>query len=258
MRVKICTKCGKELLVTEFSKGNGKDGLYYWCKECCRQYYENNKDKILECQIEYYQSNKEKISERRRRYDQSEKGRKVKSKAQKKYQQSEKGRKTQRKIRRKYRQSYKGNMKEKAYWQSEEGRKVQRRHRKSDKGRKTQRKYQKLDKGRKMQRKQYETNKLSHCMANMIRKSLKRNKSGRHWETLVPYTLEELKQHLEGLFQPGMSWNNYGKWHIDHKIPKSKFQFTNSEDKEFQECWALENLQPLWAEENWKKSDSLD
>lgn len=103
-----------------------------------------------------------------------------------------------------------------------------------------------------------EKNKLSRNMATMLYQSLKGNKTGRHWETLVPYMLEELKQHLEGLFQPEMSWDNYGKWHIDHKIPKSKFKFTNPEDKEFQECWALENLQPLWAEENLRKNDSLD
>ncbi len=34
-------------------------------------------------------------------------------------------------------------------------------------------------------------------------------------------TFEEFKQHLESLFQPGMSWENYGKWHIDHKYPLS-------------------------------------
>jgi hypothetical protein len=59
-----------------------------------------------------------------------------------------------------------------------------------------------------------------------------------------------------------MNWENWGraekgklKWNIDHRAPKSSFNFTSSEDKEFKECWALENLQPLEAIENIKKSD---
>lgn len=80
-----------------------------------------------------------------------------------------------------------------------------------------------------------------------------------HWETLVNYNLSDLKEHLEEQFEEGMTWENYGKfgWHIDHIIPKSYFNFTSPEDEEFQKCWGLENLQPLWAEDNWKKSNKL-
>lgn len=93
-----------------------------------------------------------------------------------------------------------------------------------------------------------------------IRRSLNGNKGGRHWESLVGYTLEQLKDHLESLFQSGMLWDNYGfyGWHIDHKRPISSFSFTEPEDEEFKQCWALENLQPLWAEDNIKKSDKWE
>lgn len=65
------------------------------------------------------------------------------------------------------------------------------------------------------------------------------------------YSVEQLKEHLEKQFIQGMSWANYGKWHVDHKIPVCKFNQLDS--KEFAECWALSNLQPLWATDNLHK-----
>jgi hypothetical protein len=70
---------------------------------------------------------------------------------------------------------------------------------------------------------------------------------------LLGYTLEELMKHLEGLFTEGMTWDNYGEWHVDHKIPMVKFNFTSVEDNEFKICWAIENLQPLWGPDNLSK-----
>lgn len=76
------------------------------------------------------------------------------------------------------------------------------------------------------------------------------------FETLG-YTLEELMQHLESQFKEGMTWDNYGEWHVDHKIPMSKFKFTSTDDHEFQLCWSLENLQPLWGPENLSKGSKF-
>jgi len=73
----------------------------------------------------------------------------------------------------------------------------------------------------------------------------------------VGYSLDELKLHLESQFTEGMSWENYGKWHIDHIIPLSSFDIQNYDDKSFKKCWSLENLQPLWAEDNLKKSNKV-
>jgi hypothetical protein len=71
---------------------------------------------------------------------------------------------------------------------------------------------------------------------------------------LVGYTVHDLMNHLESLFLPGMTWENYGEWHIDHVIPQSWFQYENLDDQSFKDCWALENLQPLWAKDNWAKA----
>ena len=54
-----------------------------------------------------------------------------------------------------------------------------------------------------------------------------------------------------------MNWNNYGKWHIDHVRPDRSFNYKSVKDKEFQECWALKNLQPLWAIDNLKKGGKI-
>lgn len=73
--------------------------------------------------------------------------------------------------------------------------------------------------------------------------------------TLVGCSIEELKQHLEKQFKEGMTWDNYGEWHIDHIIPCSKFDLTKKEEQ--LKCFNYTNLQPLWAEENIKKGDKI-
>jgi len=74
---------------------------------------------------------------------------------------------------------------------------------------------------------------------------------------ILGYTIEELMNHLEGLFTDGMTWDNYGEWHVDHKIPMSSFKFESVDDIGFKECWKLDNLQPLWATDNLSKGTKL-
>lgn len=98
---------------------------------------------------------------------------------------------------------------------------------------------------------------LNSSISFCIRLSLKGEKGGRHWENLVGYTLYDLKKHIEEQFTDGMSWDNYGEWHIDHILPKSIFYFTNTDDYDFQRCWALSNLRPLWKTDNLHKSAKI-
>jgi hypothetical protein len=74
---------------------------------------------------------------------------------------------------------------------------------------------------------------------------------------LLDYSIEELMTHLEALFTTGMTWDNYGEWHVDHKIPMNSFQFESTDDIGFKECWKLSNLQPLWGPENLSKGTKL-
>lgn len=97
---------------------------------------------------------------------------------------------------------------------------------------------------------------ITNTVRHRIWQSLKSKKNGRSWEALVGYTLEELITHLELLFVVGMSWDNYGThWHIDHKHPVSLFEITSSECDGFRQCWSLDNLQPLWKQDNLRKGN---
>ena len=99
---------------------------------------------------------------------------------------------------------------------------------------------------------------IDDSMRSLIRISLRGKKAGRKWETLVDYTIVELMQYLETLFNENMAWDNYGSyWEIDHIKPRSLFNYETEEDKEFQECWALSNLQPLEASENRRKGNTF-
>jgi len=116
------------------------------------------------------------------------------------------------------------------------------------------RRYQHSKKGK--ERRKRTTNVLRDSVSNGVRYALRRVAKGKKTKSTfdaLPYSPQELKEHLESLFQEGMSWDNYGDWHIDHIIPQSALPYEDLEDENFQKCWALENLQPLWAEENMSK-----
>ena len=93
-----------------------------------------------------------------------------------------------------------------------------------------------------------------------IRQSLKRNKNGRHWETLLDYTVEDLIKRLKKTMPEGYTWEDFltGELHIDHIIPIDAFNFTRPEHTDFRRCWALSNLRLLPAKENLKKWNKLD
>lgn len=65
----------------------------------------------------------------------------------------------------------------------------------------------------------------------------------------------ELRSHIERQWKRGMSWENYGQWHIDHIIPCAAFNLT--EARHVSLCFHYSNLQPLWAQHNQSKSDAL-
>lgn len=71
---------------------------------------------------------------------------------------------------------------------------------------------------------------------------------------LLGYSPEDLRLHLEALFSPGMSWNNYGEWEVDHKRPIASF----STDASLRVVNALSNLQPLWKRDNRAKRCKYD
>jgi hypothetical protein len=101
--------------------------------------------------------------------------------------------------------------------------------------------------------------KLINNFRTAIYQVLKENnvqKNG-HYFDILKYSPENLIEHLESKFKDDMTWDNYGEWHVDHIKPISLFQITEIGDNEFMSCWSLENLQPLWGEENIRKSNKI-
>lgn len=97
--------------------------------------------------------------------------------------------------------------------------------------------------------------KITRALRSVIRNAFKRIGKNKptNTEHLMGCSWIEAKVHFESLFKEGMSWKNYGEWHIDHIRPCSSFT-----EKDMHEMNHISNLQPLWAEENIQKSDSFD
>lgn len=70
-------------------------------------------------------------------------------------------------------------------------------------------------------------------------------------ELVLNYSRSDLISHIESLFDKGMTWDNYGKWQIDHIKPIDYFLSQGEMRPEI--INALGNLQPLWASDNSKK-----
>jgi len=66
---------------------------------------------------------------------------------------------------------------------------------------------------------------------------------------------EDVKKYLSKKFKKGMSWDNYGEWHIDHIVPCASFDL--SKKSEQKKCFHYTNLQPLWARDNLSKGCKL-
>lgn len=95
------------------------------------------------------------------------------------------------------------------------------------------------------------TRQLRSRLAIAVRRQLHKGHRGASAVKDVGCSMANLIVHIEQQFQPGMSWDNYGKWHIDHIKPLSSFDLTDEV-----QCGAachFSNLQPLWAADNIRK-----
>jgi len=73
---------------------------------------------------------------------------------------------------------------------------------------------------------------------------------------LIGCTVQELRAHIESLWLPGMTWENWtlSGWHIDHKRPVTSYDLTDPEQQKA--CFHFTNLQPLWELDNIRKGNS--
>lgn len=91
-------------------------------------------------------------------------------------------------------------------------------------------------------------------MRNRIRDLVRGITSTSACMEMVGCTPEVFKIHIENQFQPGMSWDKYGyeTWHIDHKRPIATYDLKDEDQR--RKAFHYSNLQPLWADENFRKS----
>lgn len=92
-------------------------------------------------------------------------------------------------------------------------------------------------------------NRIAHNLRCRIRKAIGRKSDSTI--ALLGISFDELKIYLENMFEPGMSWDNYGEWHIDHIKPCASFDLNDPKQQE--QCFHYTNLQPLWAYDNQSK-----
>lgn len=121
---------------------------------------------------------------------------------------------------------------------------------------------------RKQTRREYEhrryhndpSHKLKVNVVNYINRGLEKVMQGK-WkrskkaEEILGCTIEQFKEHIEKQFKPGMTWENntVNGWHLDHITPKSIAQT----QEEIYELHHYTNFQPLWYDENIRKSNKL-
>lgn len=263
--MKLCKKCNTSKEFLEFSKKkSNKDGLNNWCKECNKEYLKNyyleNKDSLndktksnYQIKSEYYKlkskeyrnENKEYYSEYHKNYYLDNKEDLLDYKKEHYLNnkdiyldKSKKWKEENKELYLEFLKQWRGENKEysKDYlkkWFNDN----------PDK-----------------RKEYYENLRLNnpHIIAwrSVLKNAIKRINTKKSNSTIemLGYSSNDLKIHMELLFSDGMSWENWGEWHIDHKIPVSKF------DKETPMTIVnnLNNLQPLWALDNLSKSNKIE
>ena len=222
METKVCSKCGIEKPFCEFYKRNdNKSGYRKDCKLCFNfknaDYKNKNLDKIKKKSQERFQQNKKTILEKKQNWRKNN-PEEYKKQTKKYYESTKEDQSIKKKI-------WIENNREKynSYWTN--------------------------------RKKEDPEFKLLSGMRSRLSSYLKLHNITKKNKTfdIVGCSPEFLKEHLEKQFISGMTWENRNEWHIDHVIPLSS---AKTEDELYKLCHYT-NLQPLWAEDNLKKSNKI-
>lgn len=230
--MKTCTICLETKSFSEFNTLNrSPDGLYPQCKTCKRaidsEYYRIKKEKLKEKARKYYTENKEKILAKKDRIKAQE-----------------------------YNKNYRLKKKENIKVYNEEYRQKNAEAISLKRKEYRQKNKDKINEYNKFRLESNPNAKISKGLRNRLRDFLKLKgiKKTQKFESYVGCSIDQLKAHLESQFQDGMTWNNYGEWHIDHILPLSN---ARDEEQLYKLCHYL-NLRPLWAKDNIKKNNKAD
>ena len=268
---KKCNKCNIEKDITLFNKKkNAKDGLNYSCKECVKQYsktyYEDNKENYKN----YYIENKNDIKENIKKYKINNKEY-YKNYLEKYYLDNKEDILDYKKkyyLDNKedildYKKIYYDDNKEQILEKTKKWRlsNVKRNLNNLKEWRSNNPEYLKEWRSNNPEKiKEYYNNlrlNKPHLIAwrTLLRNAINRIGSEKENSTfeMLGYTASDLKIYIESLFSVGMSWDNWGEWHLDHKYPLSKFD----KDVSISVVNSLSNLQPLWAFDNLSKGNKI-
>ena len=220
-------------------------------KETNKKYRKNNLEKVKKSNKKSRENNPEKAKERSKKYRENN-PEKVKEKS-KKYREnnSEKIKKSNKKWREKNTEKMRKNSKK---WRENNKEKIKRYNQRPE--------VRKKANSHRRKKRENPLQKLSESISRGVYISLKSNnlsKNKKHYENFIIDTFQEIKEHLEKNFLPGMTLKNHGRggWHVHHIVPIEFFKFTSTDDIEFKYCWSTDNLTPLWGKDNVKKGDKV-
>jgi hypothetical protein len=217
--MKTCIKCGLEKDLVLFVKGKNS------CKDCqseyIKNYYIQNKERILQNERSKYGQNRLSILENQKLIQRTDEEKLNKNNYLREYRIKNK------EILSEKRKEYNTINKEKIN-----------------------------EKRRERYKERYQSD-IDFKLRKIFRNLLKRTVIHKTDSTanVLGYTYLELKVNIESKFSAGMSWENYGEWEIDHIIPISSFDLNVTGPEVVH---ALNNLQPLWKKDNIIKSNKIE
>ena len=91
-----------------------------------------------------------------------------------------------------------------------------------------------------------------------VQRGMKDKAANSNWSDYLGYSVGELIDHIESQFTDGMGWHNMSEWHIDHVVPICAFDIQSADSEDFKRCYSLDNLMPVWAEDNMNKYYNSD
>jgi predicted DNA-binding protein (UPF0251 family) len=235
---KRCCKCKEIKPFNYFSKSKGgKYGIDSECKQCKSIYHQNNKEaQALRMKV-YYENNKKHLALAMKVYRENNKE-ELREKAKVFYKKNKEAYALRNKV-------YIENNKEakrqydKVYYQNNKKALLQRNLVYENQRRKSDPLFR-----------------LIHNLRRRIYRFCKSVGLKKNWKTIdaMGCTREEFIAYFQNLFTEGMTWENYGAWHVDHIKPIS----LATTEQEAIELNHYTNLQPLWAADNIRKSNKYD
>jgi hypothetical protein len=214
---KRCYKCKEKKEVSFMVKCNRTtDGYSTICKQCKSNHYEQNKTEILKKQEIYRSTHKQEIAARDKKYAENNKDKIQKYRADY-YEQNRDA----------------TRVKSKEYYQSNREKCIRR--------------------GIEWKRERLKEDPIFRLECNLrsrVKNAIKFDAGEKAEGTfkLLGCTIQQVRTFLEAEFEPGMSWDNYGEWHVDHIRPCASFNLEDPEEQK--KCFHWTNLQPLWALDN--------